>query len=329
MEVRSIVSHLMDVSSRNSSGTKPESDEESREPDLSCTCGETLFARIQLASHPTITVGRYASFTCHGYSGATYVEGASFDEVRLCRGSSPVRFNSIVLIPMLLTQPECEGLVADVERVHSKKHDVMTQSVESYTAGASLGFARYSIPVSDGAKMINHASDDMPEMSDATRLLFEDVLRARLLPFISTHMPLVEAMVVARSFVKSPLSGALSSQLLRFSAAEPAVNRYTAGGRFTTHTDKLALTLNCLLSSGFSGGGTEFWCEAADAEEPLAALGANHSVHIQPHTGVGVVFNGSVLHSGTAVATGVRHLLVASFSIAAVGSSEADSQRRS
>jgi hypothetical protein len=279
--------------------------------DYSCTNGEMLCARIHKRP-PEVTVGRYATFTC-GF-GVQYVEGPHFDEVRLCSGSSPVVFNSLVLIPMLLTLPECEGLVAEVERLYAMKHDVMTQSEGCEVRGMSLGFARYTIPAMNAAKTSN--LDAHAACGTRTSALFEDVLRVRLLPFITRHLPCVAAMVVERSFLAgpAPVECELHMQPLRFSAAEPAVNRYTAGGRFTVHSDKLALTLNCLLSSAFSGGGTEFWCEATDAEVPV--LDAGQSVHIQPHVGVGVVFNGRVLHSGSSVRTGVRHLLVASFSIA-------------
>ena len=64
-----------------------------------------------------------------------------------------------------------------------------------------------------------------------------------------------------------------------------------------------------LLSDTFTGGGTQFWEEGVkeDVKSPTLCL--------LPRTGVGIVFNGTVLHAGRAVTGGVRHLLVASFSV--------------
>ena len=59
----------------------------------------------------------------------------------------------------------------------------------------------------------------------------------------------------------------------------------------------------------FEGGGTAFWAETDEstADQP--------SLVVHPNVGVGVVFSGTVKHSGLRVAKGVRHVLVASFSI--------------
>ena len=92
---------------------------------------------------------------------------------------------------------------------------------------------------------------------------------------------------------------------------EPAINRYSAGGFFEPHKDKHALTLNVLLDSGaFKGGGTAFWDEDSSSSADAPTL------TVEPAAGVGVVFNGAVKHAGRSVTEGVRHVLVASFSIA-------------
>lgn len=123
---------------------------------------------------------------------------------------------------------------------------------------------------------------------------------------------------------------------------EPAVNRYTAGGCFETHTDKHALTVNVLLHDGglngdaFDGGGTAFFREDEDTTQKLrrearlrrrpytfaSTVEDAPTVVIHPHAGVGVVFSGEIKHAGRAVTAGLRHVLVASFSIA----DEADAQ---
>ena len=64
-----------------------------------------------------------------------------------------------------------------------------------------------------------------------------------------------------------------------------------------------------LLSTGFEGGGTEFWPEDAGGDDDPSCC------CLHPTAGTGVVFNGNVKHAGRAVAQGLRHVLVASFSV--------------
>jgi len=250
------------------------------------------------------------------------------------------------------------------------------------------------------------------ELSDETLALFDELLRSRLLPFVEQHLPAVAEMVrrlllllllllllpavlllllllplrlTLLSFVqvwtrsqkdkeKPRFAGKLLGDLrFKYSAQEPAINRYTEGGLFKPHTDLLSLTLNVLLAARhptpdsaaeeaekvggvereqpeptFRGGGTAFWAEdsavcccgygvlcplcdgagelqgadAGEAEEEeggsVAAGGHGPPTLVLDPTGAGdaVVFNGTVKHSGRVVTAGVRHLLVASFSIA-------------
>ena len=66
-------------------------------------------------------------------------------------------------------------------------------------------------------------------------------------------------------------------------------------------------SLTCLLNlsaadDDYGGGGTAFWGESG---EPLV---------IRPTVGTALIFGGKVTHSGVAVASGQRVVLVASFS---------------
>lgn len=108
------------------------------------------------------------------------------------------------------------------------------------------------------------------------------------------------------------------------------------GGCFETHTDKHALTVNILLDGGgtngeaFEGGGTAFFREDEDKAQQLrraarlrrrpytfaSTVEDAPTVVVHPNPGVGVVFSGEVKHAGRAVTAGLRHVLVASFSIA-------------
>ena len=161
--------------------------------------------------------------------------------------------------------------------------------------------------------------------------LFDEVLRERLLPLISRELPELEDYIWERSkngpnssltlCKRDPATKKLSELTYRFSEQEPAVNRYATGGLFEQHADHEALTVNILLRSNtFEGGGTAFW-----QEEPMTArtcvrgetnVPGPPSVTVHPDAGVGVIFSGTVRHAGLAVSSGLRHVLVASFSIA-------------
>ena len=228
-------------------------------------------------------VGRYAHLHDIRADDATvtYTEREMFDSVALADDSVDLEHNSVLLVRDLLSPAECDLLVADVERTHAVDNP-----------GVVNGHQRYMFE----------------DLSDSSRVIFDVMLRDRLLPLVARELPLVAEMIWARSLLV-PKATPLHECPLKFSAQEPAINRYSAGGHFEPHTDKLALTVNVLLATGtFCGGGTEFWHEGADGTTPTLLL--------QPAlAGVGVLFNGTVKHAGRAVTSGVRHLLVASFSI--------------
>ena len=104
-----------------------------------------------------------------------------------------------------------------------------------------------------------------------------------------------------------------------WSEGEPAINVYTERGRFGAHKDHLALTVLIPLTSpadDFSGGGTGFWSmesigsgldEGQEPEGPPVAV-------LAPPLGTALVFGGDVTHAGMPVETGLRSVMVASFS---------------
>ena len=110
----------------------------------------------------------------------------------------------------------------------------------------------------------------------------------------------------------------LKNMQVVFSPGEPAVNRYCDGGKFKVHTDKESVTINVLLSDlgAFGGGGTMFWPEETEIRsEADMVRSAADMVLLRPLQGTAVLFNGSVMHAGREVASGIRHLYVASFSL--------------
>jgi hypothetical protein len=233
-----------------------------------------------------------------GRARVRYAERELYDSVQLGLDSKDAVHNSVLLIPDLLTPVECNQLIDDVD----------TNGIEGATSGGA-GFERHRIE----------------SLSASTALLFNRVLRERLLPFVSAELPAVETYMWTRSagsrnddpgLQMAPThapSTPLHSLPYRFTPNEPAINRYSDGAGFAAHTDQQALTLNVLLRAGsFEGGGTAFWRERKDGQ---ANEDAAHTVCVQPGAGVGVVFNGRVKHAGQPVTAGVRHVLVASFSI--------------
>ena len=262
-----------------------------------------------------------------------YREGERFDLVALGANTVPVERNSIVLIPGLLTAAECAGLIEEVEQEHDAGN-------------------YYSSGIADPEEKLFHIEpgggderDELEayqrymisELSPKTQALFDTVLRERLLPFVTKELPRVAEAIWAKSGLTPPAGATLSAQRFKFASQEPAINRYRVGGRFSQHSDHEALTLNVLLAEKegtFEGGGTVFWCEdggTGQGDGPTCPLFAaaqresrNPTLRLEQLAGVGTVFNGRVRHSGMAVAVGIRHLMVASFSIETDGNGGLD-----
>ena len=241
----------------------------------------------------------------------SYVEGDVYDEVKLasCARSLPVLLNSILLVPNLLSSAECGVLMADVERCHDVFLSASRGESPAHTVvqptHVTPGRSRYKIR----------------DLGDDSKRIFKAMFYSRLLPFLSTQ-PAIEQYIWTQSLPASEPNGKdLSKLSFYFAENEPAVNRYIAGGEFEPHSDSHAITVNILLGSGtFSGGGTQFWRENESGEGPTldqhGSLG-QPTVCIHPLSGVGMVWNGNVMHAGAATTQGLRHLLVASFTISA------------
>lgn len=156
------------------------------------------------------------------------------------------------------------------------------------------------------------ASDDIA--------LCDDIL-GRMLSFVDAEYPrLVESSFGAGA----TLSELHAQDALEFSANEPAINVYHAGGGFVPHEDGCALTVLIPLSSpadgSFAGGGTGFWAPLA-RRSATDGLGGDDdeselkpSLVLKPARGSAMLFTGDVTHAGMPVEDGSRVVLVASFS---------------
>lgn len=112
------------------------------------------------------------------------------------------------------------------------------------------------------------------------------------------------------------LRGLYAAGELEWSEGEPAINVYEAGGAFSAHKDHLALSVLVPLSDAgrdFAGAGTGYWPpEASDL--PDGADPGDPPFALAPPRGSALVFGGNAVHSGLPVASGIRCVLVASFS---------------
>ena len=252
-----------------------------------------------------------------------YVEGQMCDEVRLSSVRTQlVRQNSIILVPGLLGKEERASLVAEIDAAEIERHNLAKDGAGNPHSGGAA-HEQWQVDAYRGRF-------ELRDRSYVAQACFEEMLRCRFLPQMSA-MPTVERWVWDASNVSlnegDPFrERRLSSLPYRFADNEPSINRYSEGGFFGPHSDDEALTLNILLADTpgtFCGGGTEFWREV-DLEDEwtrgnVAVCDESRrgppTIRIEPTAGVGVVFNGNVVHAGTAVTAGVRHLLVASLSI--------------
>lgn len=227
--------------------------------------------------------GRLAHWEAPNDTQVEYIHGAAYDELRFGHQSHTFTANSVLLIPNLLSEAECELLLTASE---DKAEDI------SKTEAAKL---RMSV--------LDHTRESKGDVHGGLGLhctaLWETVLNERLIPFLQTQLPDVFGELLA---------GAAG---VEYAGSEPSVNRYLTGGEFRSHTDDEAVTVNCLLrKGGFLGGGTEFW-----EDDGSSGLFNDDqcTVRLHPEPGVGVLFHGDVWHAGAPVTEGVRYLLVASF----------------
>jgi hypothetical protein len=124
--------------------------------------------------------GRYATLTGirAGAAGEiSYSEGGKFDSI--CFGRRPdcsSLHNTVLLVPGLLSPAECEKLILEVEKTHASD-------------------AKKNSAIQEKQRRRMH----IPALSDATVEKYDELLRERLLPFVSSELPAVEDYVWRRS----------------------------------------------------------------------------------------------------------------------------------
>ena len=225
---------------------------------------------------------------------ALLVRGDNYHEIQFGNASSTLVRNSILLVPNLISAEEVHLLIHQADHTQPELDGAAANTVWG------IGYPNTSrVRVCDMA----------PKVQDLVATIIED----RLLPFLVAQLPFV----IGELFSTMPKDWehqSLAALQFTFSTTEPAVNIYHEGGHFYRHTDEKDLTLNLHLDpdTAFTGGGTFFWAEGRESKPS-----SQSQILLQPAQGTSVVFNGRIRHAGRAVTSGVRHLLVASFSLSA------------
>ena len=197
--------------------------------------------------------------------------------------------HSVYTLPSFATGAECEALIAEAAKL-----------MESYKRSDTEPPTRCRLALASA---------------------IETTMLHRILHYMEEHMP-----SLAASLWGTSCAADLVDMSANFSPGEPAVNVYTAGGRFAPHTDKEDLTLLVPLSppGAFEGGGTAFWsddhlsptmAEDGDANDELNWVPHEHAV--APVAGTAIIFGGDVTHAGLPVTSGTRSLFVMSFNLRA------------
>mmetsp|Transcript_27560 Transcript_27560/g.58240 ORF Transcript_27560/g.58240 Transcript_27560/m.58240 type:complete len:399 (-) Transcript_27560:27-1223(-) len=208
--------------------------------------------------------------------------------------------NTIIVMPNLLTQEECEMIVEDTERILEEKRRKAVQGVktESWTIYSNFGLGCQKI--------------------------IKRVLEKVVLDFIETRLPDVERTLFRRNDLDRGCKNGEHCQnilpvpkgmAMEYYWDDPVVIKYKAGNKLAPHEDDRDLTiivpLNPLGSFPLDGGGTRFWLEGTTPE----AADETSGISVKPRCGSGIMFNGNITHSGNSVFGGTRFVLMTSITL--------------
>ena len=223
--------------------------------------------------------------------------GKRFHEVKFhnskgdSKGDSlPIVHNSILLLPELVSDHEAQLL--------AKIADTSPRYIDNDGYFANMSRVRVCDMKLHGQQLV-------------TQIIH------RVLEFLVAVLPAT----TLKLFNDCTSNANLAAKQFTFSDDEPSVNIYTLGGEFGTHNDGHELTVNVHLDppSSFTGGGTDFFAKPGEqgcADRPQSERRESTSqVWIQPPQGMVALFNGKLQHRGRVVQSGIRHILVASFTL--------------
>ena len=242
----------------------------------------------------------------------------------------PLLYNSIVVLPNIITAEECAQLrdahtaVFVNKETHDEHYNPYHPRIENFPSRISI------------EAMAPHAWD-----------LSEIIIKQRMLPRLQKELPGVAETMFGLDGTLFNL-GNVDSCTFKFSAEEPRIILYEDGELFQPHQDGFAITINILLSEegAFTEAGTAFYTEGSAAlpirtSEKVRKMHSNRrqafhksaplsapftpiddlsftdepTIAIHPQQGAGVVWNGNVWHEALPVKSGKRHVYVASFKL--------------
>lgn len=220
---------------------------------------------------------------------------------------APLLHNTVVVLPGLLTEGECEAIVLETERILRENRASRGVKTEKWAT-----FSRFD-----------------PEC----RRILDRLLREHVLAFIELRLPDVARRLFRRggaddagSEVSDDDGGRRcgrddggkpvpTGMPMDYYWDDPVVIKYTAGNRLAPHEDMRELTivvpLNPLGGFPLEGGGTRFWPEGTAPED----AGSDAGVSVHPAPGSGIIFNGNITHSGNSVYGGTRFIMMTSINL--------------
>jgi len=227
------------------------------------------------------------------------------EEVKLKTGVSVGLGESVVVVPSLASSIECSTLLSAATGI-VRGLDASDKGTAPHRGELNPGRTRLNIE--------DYFNEDVKALCDAILI--------RVLDWVSLKLPELKH----GFFGKAVIDRCLGNSRFTFACGEPAINIYTAGGRFECHEDKQSLTILIPLSnpSDFDGGGTAFWGFDPEARAGSAstARAAKREAEIdpafvlKPDAGSCILFGGTVTHAGQAVVRGERGVFVCSLSLA-------------
>lgn len=214
---------------------------------------------------------------------------ASADEAECC--GDKLLLDSILMLPSLVSPAECATLIAAAEHhcAADEWSDVTRHRIPCHPDGANLDEASHKLSHIILSRALWAVESLRPELAGA---LFPDACD-------------------------------LGDFWFHFSGDEPTINRYTSGGNFEPHQDGgCDLTVFVPLSTSevdFCGGGTAFWSASLIGPDPNCANDFPPSLVMKPPAGTGLFWRGNITHAGLPVASGIRHVFVAGFTLLVPG----------
>ena len=258
--------------------------------------------------------------------------------------NSTILPNTIVVVPNLMTDDECQNIVAETKQIIQ---DDQTTGCKTETW---ISYGRY---------------DPTTTQPMLDRILVEQVLvllRARM-PILAHDLHITEEAATAAG----PENGTsrrttkTRQDLMKQYWDDPVVIQYTDGNELAPHNDLRDLTIVIPLQyppassedhptttttttttpapAGHGKGGTKFWLQGIDPEAALETIKGiqnqkntstnsntnrrigdldcvdDGGVDIAPAVGSGIVFNGEITHTGAAVLQGTRYVLMTSITL--------------